>query len=264
MSNVSREFPEGWGNDVLSGFQLVAMGNELATFVHEPRWQGLLSTIATALNECAESILRIFEGELSPGPLFFMSAHNQYLAAARLALSGQCAGAFPTGRAAVEFALYGWRLSTDVDAMKRWHEKPEEKANRRKWGREFSFGELAQALALSDGNLAEWAKHLHEAAIDFGSHPNVAGLYAGVEHVVDNERGAISSKISYLHGMDDFSLWTMKFVAEVGICVLSFFCLTHGARADVLGLRSKIAIFKFELLALHAPNGSSQNEGTGP
>jgi len=239
------------------------MGNELATFVHEPRWQGLLSAIATALNECAESILKILEGDLSPGPLFFMSAHNQYLAAARLALSGHCAGAFPTGRAAVEFALYGWRLSTDVEAMTRWHEKPEEKAERRKWGREFSFGELAQALASRDENLAGWAKHLHEAAIDFGSHPNASGLYAGVEQAVDEERGAISSQISYLHGMDGFSLWTMKFVAEVGICVLSFFCLTYGARADALGLPSKVMSLKFELGALRAPNHDSKNGKAG-
>ncbi|KVD64879.1 hypothetical protein WI88_00285 [Burkholderia ubonensis] len=153
--------------------------------------------------------------------LLFMTAHNHFLASARLVLSGQCLSAYATGRAAVESALYGWYLAGKPAACQRWHDKPKTHQERKKWDAEFRFSALASALSSIDGGTAEWAKYLHQTAIDFGAHPNKDALYSNMS--IETTMTGTRFTVSFLHKWQAFSISATKFVAETGMFVIGLF-----------------------------------------
>jgi len=95
MTDASRSVPVGWGEDVLSEFQAIAMNNELASFVHDPGWHALLSDIATVLNECAKAILSVLKIEDSPAPSRFIRLLKKTMASYEKAQEDFFLGFFP-------------------------------------------------------------------------------------------------------------------------------------------------------------------------
>ena len=225
MTNKSILLPEGWGFDFLSKFQTIAFKNELATFVQTPEWQNLLCDVTTVLHKCSEHAMedRLKYTEDKALYLFF-AAHSQYLASVRSVVAGHCLAAYPTGRATIEFALYGWYLATNAEAVSRWHNKPTAKNDIKIWNNEFKFSELAKKLGIQIQGLEKWAKYLHQTAIDFGGHPNPPGIYSNIEyqHSVDVSGNL---KITYLHPWNDISKGTTKFTIETGMFTISLFAL---------------------------------------
>ena len=175
--------PKGWGNDTLSRFQEMAFGNEMATFAHFPKWNGLLSKISIVLEECTKYAL----GEIKKSDadltayMLFMAAHSDYLALVRCAAAGHCLPAYPVGRASVEFSLYSWYLSGNPEATALWHNKPDKGQPRKNWNNEFHFSKIADKLSEKVENLSAWAKYLHQTAIDYGGRPNKDAIYSNAE-----------------------------------------------------------------------------------
>ncbi|MGA9666820.1 MAG: hypothetical protein WBQ69_10280 [Gallionella sp.] len=233
MSNKHSTLPNGWGNDLLSNFQNIAFENELATFVHAPQWQQALLDVATVLNKCAQYALeRLLKTEEPSAILLFLTANNQFLASARSVTAGHCLATYPTGRATGESALYGWYLSNNVEAAYRWNNKPTDKDKLKRWGNEFKFSTLTRLLEKIDKGLAEWAKHLHQFAIDFGAHPNTDALYSNMEQEHGKDRSLII-KMVILHPWNQFSISSMKFTIETGDdCHPSFLARLSGWLAD--------------------------------
>lgn len=178
MPNNSLILPLGWGSDLLSEFQTKAFENELATYVQVPRWQRVLLDVEMVLQKCASHVIQqIIRADEPSAILLFLTAHNQYLASVRLVSSGHCLATYPTGRAVVESALYSWYLSTNPEAASRWNNKPDNRDELKCWSNEFRVSSLTKRLAPINKGTAEWAKYLHQTAIDFGAHPNRDALY---------------------------------------------------------------------------------------
>jgi len=215
--------PVGWGKDVMSEFQAMAIHNEYASFVHTSGWQNAFEKVAGDLKMCSlYSIETMLKAPEPASRLLFMQAHNQFMAAVRMAASGQCVAAYPLARAIVESALYGWYLSTDVEVSRRWHEKPAKRKKNDEWGKEFRFGEMAGKLDKVKTGRGQWAKSLHQMAIDFGAHPNADGLYSNMskQRVGENQ---MLVQMRYLHTVDRPALLANKFVIEAGLFALELF-----------------------------------------
>ncbi|MGA7594193.1 MAG: hypothetical protein WCA64_03275 [Gallionella sp.] len=240
MSNKSPVLPNGWGNDLLSNFQNIAFENELATFVHAPQWQQALLDVATVLNKCAQyAIEQVLKLEDPSAILLFLTANNQFLASARSVSAEHCLAAYPTGRATVESALYGWYLSNNIEAAQRWNNKPTKKDELKSWGNEFRFSSLTKLLSTIDTGLAEWAKYLHQFAIDFGAHPNKDALYSNMEHEHGKD-GSLTIKMVILHPWNQFSISTMKFTIETGMIVIRLFAIGLPDGLQTLNLANDI------------------------
>jgi hypothetical protein len=240
MTNNSIVQPVGWGDDLLSNFQGIAFNNELATFVHAPEWQKALLDVATVFNKCSSyAIDHILKTDEPSALLLFLTAYNHHLASVRSVSAGHCLPTYPTGRATLESALYGWYLSTDKDAALRWHNKPANKHELREWGNEFKFSSLTKRVGEIDNGLAAWAIYLHQVAIDFGAHPNKDALYSNMEH--EHGKDALTIKMVTLHPLNQFSIGTMKFTAEIGMIAIRFFALAFPSGLQTLNLAQDIA-----------------------
>lgn len=236
MTNNPIDQPMGWGDDLLSEFQNRAYKNELATFVHASQWQKALLDVATVLEKCSScAIQRVYKSDEPSAILLFLMAHNLYLATVRSTSAGQCIAAYPTGRASVESALYGWYLSSDPEAAKRWHNKPAGKKELKTWGNEFSFSSLTRKLCTIDNGLAEWAKCLHQAAINFGAHPNTDAVYSNMDQKQGDDK-TISLEIVFLHQWNAISAITAKFAVETGMFAIRLFTLSFPDMGNTLNL----------------------------
>lgn len=239
---IDHSVPSGWGDDPLSHFQSVGMQNELASFAHARPWHNALSNIAVDLSKCSDyAIASALKADDPSALLLFMTAHNQFLASARLTLSGQCLPAYPTGRAALESALYGWYLAGNPGAGMRWHDKPTDRAKLKTWNAEFKFSALTTALSKESEDAAKWAKYLHQTAIDFGAHPNREALYSNMAHVRCDEGDSILQMV-FLHKWRSLSISTTKYVIEIGMLAISLFATafpdaerTHGLLGAAAG-----------------------------
>ncbi|MBC8786911.1 hypothetical protein [Pseudomonas fluorescens] len=215
--------PPRWGEDHLTHFQSVAIQNEFATFAHVSEWHGLMNAIADDLSKCCDyASENITKTEDPSAFLLFMTANSNFLASARLVASGLCLPAFSTARATMESALYGWYLEVTPGAAQRWHDKPTDREERNKWGREFKFSALNFELAKIFEGPAKWSKHLHQTSIDFGAHPNRDALYSNLANHLQ-EDGSSVLRWSVLHSWDTLAIMTTKFVIETGMFAVSLF-----------------------------------------
>lgn len=250
MSNNPFVYPVGWGDDLLSQFQTIAFENELSTFAHAPQWQKGLLDVTTVLHKCSSYALNLVSKSEEPSALLlFLSAHNLYLASIRSVSAGHCLAVYPTGRATIESALYGWYLSTDSEAALRWNNKPTNKGSLRTWGNEFKFSSLAKKLGTIDGGLVEWAKYLHQGAIDFGAHPNKDALYTNIEKK-QGENGEVLLRMLFLHPWNNFSIGATKFTIETGMFVFRLFGLGFPDAERLLNLTQDFSRLKKSLADL--------------
>lgn len=231
------------------------MQNEHASFAHARPWHNALSDISADLSKCSDyAISSVLKAGDPSALLLFMTAHNQFLASARLTLSGQCLAAYPTGRAALESALYGWYLAGNPSAGPRWHDKPTDRTKLKAWNAEFKFSSLTSALSNSSEDAAKWAKYLHQTAIDFGAHPNKEALYSNMAHVRGDDGDSVLQMV-FLHEWRSLSISTTKYVIEIGMFSISLFARafpeverTHG----LLGAATRHACALRELVATTA------------
>ncbi|MFM0090138.1 hypothetical protein PQR46_24850 [Paraburkholderia sediminicola] len=244
--------PAGWGSDALSHFQALAAQNEQAMFVHAPEWHRAFSGIAADLSRCTDYAISSLLSSGDPAArLLFATAHNQYLAAARMAASGQSVATYPLGRAAFESALYGWYLEGDIEASKRWHHKPTDKKLLGEWSREFKFSNLAGKLLERHADGVKWAKWLHQTAIDFGAHPNKESLYANMDSHRDDD-GRTVLQLKFLHELNMASLLANKFVLEAGMFTITLFSMSFPDADRALRLSNAAATHALTLQSLVA------------
>jgi len=248
--------PTGWGSDTLSNFQETALRNEFATFDNFPEIYGLLAQIATSTGACAGYCVRNIPNRPEPsGALLLASAHSHYLATARLVTSGHCLAGFPSGRAAIEMALYAWYFTIYPDAADRWHNKPTEREPLRAWGNEFKFGTILAELAKLHQPLVGRIKYLHQLSIDFGAHPNTDALYSNMAKFPMPDGGA-RFDLRFLDPWGPVFSHSVKFLIETGLGILELFvCAEPGAAkelnmsATLEGLYTQFQVVRLQLEA---------------
>lgn len=240
---ITIEFPKEWGEDSLSEFQAVAINNEMATFDNLPEYRRLITNLDVILQSCVEQCLQhYFNKGDKVGMLLFLTAHNHFRATVRLATSGQCISAYPTGRAGLESAIYGWYLSVDAEAKDLWHNKPApaDKEALRKWSSSFKFSTITKLLGQSDLSLTEHIGFLHQQAIDFGAHPNTDALYSNVKiHKKDGKDDLVT--LTYLHPNGLLFSQTFRFLVDVGMVILRLINLASQDVSEAVNLKDSIA-----------------------
>lgn len=81
--------------------------------------------------------------------------------------------------------------------------------------------DLTSILSKISVDVAEWAKYLHQTAIDFGAHPNKAAVYSNMR--LETTLNGTRLEMEFLHTTRASSLTATKFVIETGIFVVGLF-----------------------------------------
>jgi hypothetical protein len=156
-----------------------------------------------------DRLFRTFiEKEIAGDPIaaaLFLNAHASFLAASRLAVSGQSPPAFMALRGALESALYGLIVAQSEENRTLWINRADNLPQARKL---FTARNALRFLE-SDPNLQAMATETYELTIEFGAHPNLRSI---IEHLQFTEGHGLS--LTYLAGVP-----SMPIVRAIIACI---------------------------------------------
>ncbi|MDY6922851.1 MAG: hypothetical protein SWI22_02680 [Pseudomonadota bacterium] len=120
--------------------------------------------------------------------LLAMNAHFYWLAAVRVALSGQMTGVFPLLRTGLEAHCYVALMMSEERLEAVWTDRERSADSRKQCRRDFTaaVSDLARKLEAEEVGSGGWILEHYEEAIDWGGHPNVKIVF---QHLNVEDRG---------------------------------------------------------------------------
>jgi hypothetical protein len=147
--------------------------------------------------------------------MLFLNAHASFLAAVRIALSGQAPPTHMVLRGALESALYSLIASQNEANSTVWLHRDKDRRRALK----LYTARNAIRLLKHDPNLLNLLGSYYEAAIDFGAHPNFRSV-ANHMRLEEVDEGRLVS-LTYLHAVpSDQSIRCMAACVEVGLAII--------------------------------------------
>ena len=241
MNNIAAEPPD-WGPDSLSAkYFKNAEYNDRAIAANYPDVFDLLKQI----HECFERIEDVIgndKGALRLVPRFLLvRTHSTFLAACRLAMSGQISEAQALNRAAIEQAWYALHIAKDPGGWPRaetWLRRNESDAAEKACKNEFTVANVRQTHAALDADTAKHLAYLYDQTINFGAHPNQMGVMSAIRHVEDAEK--IVFNVGILAPDPHGVMATVRVAAAVAIGTFKVFQLIYPERFAIAGLEDEV------------------------
>jgi hypothetical protein len=226
-----------WEKDSLSMFFANAAFNERASALNLPKVYGLLKQVHSTFNCVAAAIEKDDREELLVPRFLLVRAHSAFLAAVRLAMSGQAFEAALVIRAAIEQTWYALHIARDPRPLERstiWLQRHHSPAALMSCKKEFTVKNVRATHVALDPATAGVLSQLYDTAIDFGAHPNEKGILASLRRE-ETER-AVTYQVGILHPEPLLMSATLKTAIEVAIGTFKVSQLIAPMQLKVLGL----------------------------
>jgi hypothetical protein len=221
-SQASLVAPQGWGEDNLSRFIDQAEKNIYYPFACLTKSYSIIANVHEVFSRLLSDKQKgSTERELLPR-IFCATAHSAYLAACRLALSGQTGDAYAVLRICLENSLYGLDVFHNSSHATLWLKREDNRETKNRCRRQFTIANLLGTLNEVDAFLCPRVKKLYDRLIDFGAHPNMLGILTRISSSKTEEL-----EINYLlddsHDLRAAYRAGLKITMEIGLCSLKMF-----------------------------------------
>jgi len=167
--------------------------------------------------------------------------HAAFLAAVRLAMSGQASESFPVLRAAIEQAWYALHIAKDSKAPGRaniWLSRNDDKSTKTKCKSEFTVGNVRATHEGLDAATAKELQDIYENLIDFGAHPNPMGVLASMRKSGTDKQ--VDYKIGILTSNKTTVVFALRMAVAVAVGALKVFKLIYPERFSLAGINLEI------------------------
>lgn len=137
-------------------------------------------------------VIDLWGAERRISPFVGLLCHNghfYWLAAVRLALTGQMTGVFPLLRTGLEAYCYAWMIAHDDGLVPTWRDRDQSPAARKACRDAFTpaVSTVAKALEAKVVGGGAWIKEHYEATIEWGGHPNVRAVVNNLRFPEDDD-----------------------------------------------------------------------------
>jgi hypothetical protein len=183
--------------------------------------------------------------------ILFLNAYQMFLAGARMGLSGHAVAVFPLLRAAIESAAYGFLMELKPELAVIWTNRHKSEADKKACRSAFTFDKAIANLKEKSPDIYALAKGTYEAAIDYGAHPNVIGVFGHVS--IDENRSDGMAAVSHTSLYDAGHIETVR-----SLCA----CLDFGFVIMGMIVSASRDVSKEQIEALQALS-DSKNAATG-
>ncbi len=227
--------PSKWGGDSLS--LLFEKAHQNAFFIFDNRQE-----VFNLFREIHEIFLAVIEQELKKGyefpQLFLSRTHAAYLAAVRLAISGQQPESNMCLRGSLENSLYAFFVHAEDAEGKLFLNKSSDEESRKKFIRQMRPSNILEALKKECPKIASFAKKLYDFTIDCGAHPNPLGVLAGI--IIQKEEIGESIVTPYFN--DDPQVFDLCLLNcyQTGVCALDIIKLVYPEAFSVSGVTDRL------------------------
>jgi hypothetical protein len=160
--------------------------------------------------------------------MFAVRAHAAWLAAVRLAASGQVAESYAPVRTAIEIGWYGLHAATDPDESQRmatWLRRDDSNDARFDVVKAFQSGKLKATHRARDPETAQALESLYERAIGLGAHPNPTGFLTSL--IRDENDETITHNVLLLNPQPLPMMVAIKTAVEIAVGLLRIFGLLY-------------------------------------
>ncbi len=221
-------------------FLKAASENEAAILESEKELVALLVEVDRAFQTLNGQLVN---GDVT-GAMLLFNAHASFLAAVRIALSGQSPPTFMAMRGCIESALYALIAADDKSNAAAWLNRNNDKKRCKEI---FKPYKAFQILKSKDPNLAVSLQEVYDLSIDFGAHPNMLSV---VHHLTfkDEESGVQPVQLAILNNVDSITVTrTLLACVEMAIPVLWIFPQVLPGFAPAIEVHSQATIIRQQL-----------------
>lgn len=239
---MTEKNPPEWETDSLSAFLKEAEYNGRVTALKFPPVFDLLKRVHMTLKQFEEAIEKDNRQEYLVARFLAVRSHSSFLAAIRLAMSGQVSEAFPILRSAIESTWYALHIAKDPKPPERseiWLRRDENTAAKAKCKSEFAVWKVKQTHETLDPNTAKELHGIYEKLIDFGAHPNQPGVMISMKKKSESDK-QIDFSVGILYPEPLPILFALRMAVEVAIGTLKTFQLVFPERLKLVGIDLEI------------------------
>jgi hypothetical protein len=264
---MTEKKPPEWDNDPLSAFFKDAEYNDRVTALKFPKVFNMLGRVHILFKLFEEAIEMDNRQEYLVPRFLLVRSHSSFLAAIRLAMSGQVSEAFPVLRSAIESTWYALHIAKDPKGTKRseiWLRRNENEAAKAKCKSEFTVAKVKQTHEALDANTAKELQGIYENLIDYGAHPNQFGVMTSMKKKSEYDK-QVDFSVGILYPECLPVLFAVRMAVGVAIGALKTFQLVFPERFTLAGIDLKVEELIAEANALfktYAPK-SSNTDPTG-
>ena len=246
--------PPPWGDDPLSTFFSKTEYNERVSSLNLAPIYALLQRLHAAFRVVEETVEKDNRKELLLPRFLMIRAHSSFLAAIRLAMSGQLFESYAPLRSSIEQAWYALHIAKDRQPPERseiWLCRNDNKASKAKCKSEFSVANVRSTHESFDSVTAKKLHQLYEMMIDLGAHPNPRGVLTSMS------RSETGKEINYRVGILFLKpiplLTTLRLAVRVAVTVLKVFQLIFPDRFKLMRLDEEIQVLVTEVNNVFKP-----------
>ena len=264
---MSEKQPPDWGDDPLSRFFSDAEYNDRAAAVNYAPIYALLQHVHAMFRQVEGVIERDRQSHLLVPRLLLVRIHSAFLAAIRLAMSGQATESFPVLRSAIEQAWYALHIAKDPKAPERantWLSRNVDISSKAKCKSEFTVAKVRSTHEGLDPATAGELQERYENLIEFGAHPNQLGVFASVKKTKSDK--LVDYKVGILASDSIAVPFALRMAVAVAVGALKVFKLIYPERFGITGADLGIQCLVVELNAVfkrYARMAPSRQESNG-
>ena len=230
--------PPGWGQDRTHKSWDFARSNQFGTFSSKPEFRRLRA-IHSAFAR-VDSDWHQPQSEL--GAYLFIRCHAAFRTSAGLASAGQAVESYVMDRAVLEYAAYGYYLSSDDELGVAWLKRHDGKAEFQRTRDAFQFWKIQSAVESVDPKVGEALKALYQRTIDFGAHPNERAVTTNLGMARESGRRTMDNVT--FHGDGDALDLALRTAAQCGVCALDILGRAFPERFELLGVTAALSVFR--------------------
>lgn len=234
--NVPRPAPPNWGRDALTKWLDQVRGNQWGTFAQMPdAWarfsaiDGLFERMTTEWRDPPD----ILAAHL------FLRCYTAYRAAVAHATAGMAVETHVMCRAMLEYAGYSLHIKDHparaVTLLSRTEPGGEDKVRG-----EFTAWRVGRSVNSADEAMGVRYATLYASAIEFGAHPNEAGVTGSMDIIAGKDGDRLMKQIM-LHEPSPIFDYAVRRTMQTAVCSLEIFSHVFPSRFAELGLDNAIA-----------------------
>ncbi len=242
---MSEQIPPPWGDDPLSKFFSEAEHNDRVTSLRFIKIYALLRRVHATFLRVGEAIEKDNRDELLVSRFLIIRTHSAFLAAIRLAMSGQIPETYPVLRLAIEQAWYALHIANHPERATIWLCRNDNEVSREKCKDEFKIGNVRSTHESLDPSTAAKMQALYGEVIDLGAHPNQLSVMSAMSRrEIEKE---IYLGVGILQPEPAPMILALKRAVEVAVGALKIFYLIFPERFKLMGIDAETEALVKEL-----------------